>query len=121
MNGCEGGTLSRVVQLLELALGSLADRTLLGSLSSLIDVTTNCANKFLLIFPVTIIRTGIVSDRLGKCYEDITFTGTIYNMQNKDGYNVLYINNVIVILLRRKKLLLPDIRYIFLYNRAARP
>ena len=46
-----------------------------------------------LIFPVTIIRTGIVSDRLGKCYEDITFTGTIYNMQNKDGYNVLYINN----------------------------
>ena len=29
-----------------------------------------------LIFPVTIIRTGIVSDRLGKCYEDITFTGT---------------------------------------------
>lgn len=46
-----------------------------------------------LIFPVTIIRTGIVSDRLGKCYENITFTGTIYNMQNKDGYNVLYINN----------------------------
>lgn len=42
-----------------------------------------------LIFPVTIIRTGIVSDRLGKCYENITFTGTIYNMQNKDGYNVL--------------------------------
>ena len=33
-----------------------------------------------LIFPVTIIRTGIVSDRLGKCYEDITFTGTIYNL-----------------------------------------
>ena len=28
-----------------------------------------------LIFPVTIIRTGIVSDRLGKCYENITFTG----------------------------------------------
>ena len=74
-----------------------------------------------LIFPVTIIRTGIVSDRLGKCYEDITFTGTIYNMHNKDGYNVLYINNVIVILLRRKKLLPPDIRYIFLYNRAVRP
>ncbi len=42
---------------------------------------------------MTIIRTGIVSDRLGKCYENITFTGTIYNMQNKDGYNVLYINN----------------------------
>ena len=48
VNGCEGGTLSRVVQLLELALGSLADRTLFGSLSSLIDITTNCANKFLL-------------------------------------------------------------------------